>query len=50
MIERKLPKANLVIGTVREFADGLDMPANSDVPSSAPKSLKVLLTETIYLS
>ena len=50
MIERKLPKANLDIGAVREFADGLDMHANSDVPSIAPQSIQDQLTETISLS
>jgi hypothetical protein len=38
MIERKPPKANLDIGAVREFADGPDTHANSDVPSIAPQS------------
>jgi hypothetical protein len=50
MIERKLPKANLDIGAVREFADGLDTHANSDVPSIAPQSIQDQLTETISLS
>src|SRR5882757_490320 len=50
MIERKLPKANLDNGAVREFADGLDMHANWDVPSIAPQSIQDQLTETISLS
>src|ERR1700682_6717516 len=50
MIERKLPKANLDIGAGREFADGLDTHANSDVPSIAPQSIQDQLTETISLS
>src|SRR4029077_4382999 len=50
MIERKLPKANLDVGAVREFADDLDMHANSDVPSIAPQSIQDQLTETISLS
>src|ERR1700745_1764344 len=50
MIERKLPKAKLDIGVVREFAHGLDMHANSDVPAIAPKSIRDQLTETISLS
>src|SRR6266481_7978323 len=50
MIERKLPKANLDIGAVREFADGLDTQANSDVPSIAPQSIEDQRTETISLS
>src|SRR3981189_26648 len=49
-IERKLPKANLDIGAVREFADGLDTHPNSDVPSIAPQSIQDQLTETISLS
>jgi two-component sensor histidine kinase len=47
-IQRKLPKANLDIG--REFADGLDTHANSDVPSIAPQSIQDQLIETISLS
>src|ERR1700704_6030728 len=50
MIERKLPKPNLDIGAVREFPDGLDTHANSDVPSIAPQSIQDQLTETISLS
>ena len=50
MIERKLPKANLDIGAVRKFADGLDTQANSDVPSIAPQSIQDQRTETISLS
>src|ERR1700745_598559 len=50
MIERKLPKAKLDIGVVREFAHGLDMHANSDVPAIAPQSIQDQLTETISLS
>src|SRR3981081_3331796 len=50
MIERKLPKANLDIGAVREFVDGLDTHANSDVPSIAPQSIQDQLAETISLS
>src|SRR6266478_6713787 len=50
MIERKLPKANLDIGAVRKFADGLDTQANSDVPSIAPQSIEDQRTETISLS
>jgi len=50
MIERKLPKPNLDIGVVREFPDGLDTHANSDVPSIAPQSIQDQLTETILLS
>src|SRR6267378_5164423 len=50
MIERKLPKANLDIGAVREFADGLDTQANSDVPSIVPQSIHDQRTETISLS
>src|SRR5258705_3326925 len=49
-IERKLPKSNLDIGAVREFAEGLDTHANSDVPSIAPQSIQDQLTETISLS
>src|SRR5258708_6158466 len=50
MIERKLPKANLDIGAVRKFADGLDTHANSDVPSIAPQSIQDQCTKTISLS
>src|SRR5258707_10153147 len=50
MIERKLPKANLDIGAVREFADGLDTHANADVPSIADQSIQDQRTETISLS
>jgi len=50
MIERKLPKANRDIGAVREFADGLDTHANSDVPSIAIQSIQDQLAETISLS
>src|SRR5467141_4946572 len=50
MIERKLPKANLDIGAVREFTDGLDTHVNSDVPPIAPRSIQDQLTETISLS
>src|SRR5712672_2786476 len=49
-IERKLPKSNLDIGAVREFADGLDTHPNSDVPSIAPQSIQDQRTETISLS
>src|SRR4029077_6185922 len=44
------PKAHLDIGAVREFVDGLDTHANSDVPSIAPQSIQDQLTETISLS
>jgi two-component sensor histidine kinase len=44
------PKANLDIGAGRKFADGLDIHANSDVPSIAPQSIQDQLTETISLS
>jgi hypothetical protein len=47
---RKIPNANLDIGTVRKFTDGLDARANSDVPSIAPKSIEDQRTETISLS
>jgi two-component sensor histidine kinase len=50
MIERKIPKDNLEIGAVREFADGLNTHANSDVPSIAPQSIEDQRTETISLS
>src|SRR5260370_7526776 len=50
MIERKLPKANLDIGAVRKFADGLDTHANSDVPSIAPQSIQDQCAKTISLS
>ena len=49
-IQRKLPKANLDIGAVRKFADGLDTQANSDVPSIAIQSIQDQLAETISLS
>ena len=49
-IQRKLPKANLYIGAVRKFADGLDTQANSGVPSIAPQSIQDQRTETISLS
>jgi two-component sensor histidine kinase len=50
MIERKLPKANLDIGAVRKFADGLDTQANSDMPSVASQSIQDQCTKTISLS
>src|SRR5882762_11198510 len=50
MIERKLPKANLDIGVVREFADGFDTHVNSDVPPIASRSIHDQPTETISLS
>src|SRR5258708_3531324 len=50
MIERKQTKPNMDIGVVREFPDGLDTHANSDVPSIAPQSIQDQLTETILLS
>ena len=49
-IQRKLPKADLDIGAVPKFTDGLDTQANSDVPSIAPQSIQDQLTETISLS
>jgi two-component sensor histidine kinase len=49
-IQRKLPKANLDIGAVRKFTDGLDAHSNSDVPSIAPQSIEDQRTETISLS
>jgi two-component sensor histidine kinase len=48
--QRRLPKANLDIGVVRKFTDGLDTQANSDVPSVAPQSIQDQRTETISLS
>src|SRR5260370_9659783 len=49
-IQRKLPKANLDIGAVRKFTDGLEKQAKSDVPSNAPQSIQDQRTETISLS
>src|SRR3981189_1593803 len=49
-IQRKLPKANLDIGAVRKFADGLDNHANSDAPSIAPQSIQDQCAKTISLS
>jgi two-component sensor histidine kinase len=49
-IQGKLPKANLDIGAVRKFADGLDPHSNSDVPSIAPQTIEDQRTETISLN
>src|SRR5260221_9777104 len=50
MIERKLAKANVDIGVVREFADGLDTHVSTDVPAIARRNVEDQLTETISLS